>query len=148
MMPGALTRWDPFAELSELRGRLDRMFDQRPWFAGRERAWMPAIDVVRDDGKLIVRADAPGIKPEDVKIEVEDEILTISGEHEQHTEEQHKHYVRHERRCGSFSRSMALPAGVDPSRISATTRDGIVEVTIPLPEEAKKAKVAITPTVG
>jgi Hsp20/alpha crystallin family len=77
---------------------------------------VPAIDVVHEDGKLIVRADAPGIKPEDVKIEVQDDILTSSGEHEQHTEEQHKHYVRHERRCGSFSRSTALPAGADRSR--------------------------------
>jgi HSP20 family molecular chaperone IbpA len=101
-MHRVLARWDPFTELSELRSRLDRMFDDRPWFEGRERAWMPAIDVVRGDGNLILRADVPGMKPEEVKIEVEDDVLTISGQHEEH-------YVRHERRCGSFSRSMALP---------------------------------------
>jgi HSP20 family protein len=147
-MPRALTRWDPFAELSDLRTRLDRMFDEWPLFEGRERRWTPAIDVVRDDGNLVVRADVPGIKPEEVKIEVEDDVLTISGQHEEHTEEQHKHYVRHERRCGSFSRSIVLPADIDAKQIKATTHDGIVEVTVPLPKEAKKETITITPTAG
>ena len=147
-MPGALTRWDPFAELSEMRTRLDRMFDDRPLLDGRDRAWIPAIDVVREGDKLIIRADAPEIKPDEVKIEVQDDILTISGEHEQHTEEQHKNYVRHERRSGSFSRSIALPASVDASKITATTHDGVVDVAIPVPEEAMKGKITITPTAG
>ena len=145
-MAGALTRWDPFAELGELRSRFDRMFDELA--GGRERAWTPAIDVIREDGKLVIRADIPGMKPEEVKIEVEDDILTITGEHEERKEEKGKHYVRRERRYGSFSRSMALPAGVDASKIEAKTHDGIVEVTIPLPEEAKKKTVAITPTAA
>jgi HSP20 family protein len=145
-MPGTLTRWDPFAEFGELRSRFDRMFD--PWLDGHERAWTPAIDVVRDDGQLVVRADLPGIKPEEVKIEVEDDILTISGEHEERTEEKDKDYVRRERRYGSFSRSMALPAGVDAKKIRASTRDGVVEVTVPLPKEVSKEPVRITPTVA
>ena len=147
-MPRALARWDPFSELSELRTRLDRMFDDWPSIESRQRAWMPAIDVERGNGNLTIRADVPGIKPEDVKIEVEDDILTISGAHEEHTEEQHKRYVRHERRCGSFSRSMALPVGVDATQIKATTKDGVVEVTVPLPQEAKKEAITITPTAG
>jgi HSP20 family protein len=145
-MPGTLTRWEPFAELGELRSRFDRMFDDFTF--GRERAWTPAVDVVRENGNLVVRADIPGIKPEEVKIEVEDDILTVSGEHEERKEEKGKHYVRRERRYGSFSRSMALPAGVDPNKIEATTRDGVVEVTIPLPKEAKKEPVRITPTAA
>ncbi len=145
-MPGTLTRWDPFAELGELRSRFDRMFDE--WLDGRERAWTPAIDVVRENGHLVVRADLPGIKPEEVKIEVEDDILTISGEHEERTEEKDDDYVRRERRYGSFSRSMALPGGVDAKRITASTRDGVVEVTVPLPKEATKEPVRITPTVA
>jgi HSP20 family protein len=139
-------RWDPFAELGELRSRFDRMFDD--WLDGRERAWTPAIDVVRDDGHLVVRADLPGIKPEEVKIEVEHDILTISGEHEERTDERDKGYVRRERRYGSFSRSMALPGSVDAKKIKASTRDGVVEVTIPLPKEASKEPVRITPTVA
>ena len=143
-MAGTLTRWDPFTELSELRSRFDRIFDE--FAGGRERAWTPAIDVVRENGNLVVRADVPGIKPEEVKVEVEDDILTVSGEHEEHTEEKGKQYMRRERRYGSFSRSMALPPGVDAKTIKASTHDGVVEVTIPLPKEAKSEKVTITPT--
>jgi HSP20 family protein len=90
-MAGSLTRWDPFAELGELRCRFDRLFDD--WQVGRERAWTPAIDIVREDGHLVVHADLPGVKPEEVKIEVEDDILTVSGEHEESTEHKDKHYV-------------------------------------------------------
>jgi HSP20 family protein len=145
-MPGTLTRWEPFAELGELRSRFDRMFDDFTF--GRERAWTPAIDVVRENGNLVVRADIPGIKPEEVKIEVEDDILTVSGEHEEHKEEKDKHYVRRERRYGSFSRSMTLPPGVEAKNINAKTHDGVVEVTIPLPKEATKETVTITPTAA
>lgn len=144
-MPGALTRWEPFAELGELRGRLDRMLGE---LTDGERAWMPAIDVERDDGNLVVRADVPGIKPDEVKIEVQDDILTVSGAHQESKESKDKHYLRRERRYGSFSRSMALPAGVDPKKIKAKTHDGIVEVMIPLPKEAKKETITITPTEG
>ena len=142
-MPGVLTRWEPFAELGELRTRLDQMFGELA--DARERIWTPAIDVVRDNGNLVIRADVPGIKPQEVKVAVEDDILTVSGEHEERKEEKDKDYLRRERRYGSFSRSMALPAGVDPKRIKATTHDGVVEVTIPLPKEAKKETVAIKP---
>ena len=145
-MPGTLTRWYPFAELGELRSRFDRMFDEFSY--GRERAWTPAIDVVRENGNLVVRAAIPGIKPEEVKIEVEDDILTVSGEHEEHKEEKDKHYVRRERRYGSFSRSMTLPPGVEAKNIKVTTHDGVVGVTIPLPEEAKKETITITPTAS
>jgi HSP20 family protein len=144
-MAGTLTRWDPFAELSELRARFDRMFDQ---FDGHERVWTPAIDVVRDDGNLVIHAELPGIKPEEVKIEVEDDILTVSGEHEERKDEKEKDYVRRERRYGSFSRSMALPPGVDAKKIKAKTHDGVVEVTVPLPKEAKKETVKITPSAA
>ena len=143
-MAGALTRWEPFAELGELRGRFDRVFDELT--GGRERGWTPAIDVVRDDGNLVMRADIPGFKPEEVKIEVEDDILTVAGEHDETKEEKDKHYLRRERRYGSFSRSIALPPGVDANKIAAQTHDGIVEVTIPLPAKAKKERVTITPT--
>ncbi|MGZ4307298.1 MAG: Hsp20/alpha crystallin family protein [Solirubrobacteraceae bacterium] len=145
-MPRALTRWDPFAELGELRTRFDRVFDD--FTVGRERAWTPSIDVVRDGGNLVVHADIPGVKPEEVKVEVEGDILTVSGEHEESKEEKDKHFVRRERRYGSFSRSMALPAGVDPTKIEAKTHDGVLEVTIPLPADQKKEAVTITPTVG
>jgi len=145
-MPGTLTRWDPFAEMGELRSRFDRMFEDLT--DGKERAWTPAIDVERENGNLVLRADIPGFKPEEVKIEVENDILTVSGDHEEHKETKDTHYVRRERRYGSFSRSMALPPGVKVKTIKAKTHDGVVEVTIPLPEETVKETVTITPTAA
>jgi HSP20 family protein len=142
-MPGTLTRWEPFAEFGDLRSRLDRMFEL---IDGRSREWTPAIDVVREKDSIVLRADVPGIKPEEVKIEVKDDILTVSGEHEESKEEKDKQFMRRERRFGSFSRSMALPAGVDATKIKAKTKDGVVEVSIPLPKEAKKETITITPT--
>ncbi|MGN6372318.1 MAG: Hsp20/alpha crystallin family protein [Solirubrobacteraceae bacterium] len=145
-MSGALARWEPFAELSDLRSRLDRMVDEL--VDGREHTWRLAIDVERENGNLVIRADVPGIKPEDVKIQVEDDILTVSGRHEERTEEKDKHFLRRERRYGSFTRSLALPPGVDPKKIKAKTHDGLIEVTVPLPKEANKEPVTITPTAA
>jgi len=145
-MPATLTRWEPFAELGELRSRFDRMFDEL--IDSRPRSWTPAIDVIHENGNLVIRADVPGIKPEEVKIEVEDDILTVSGEHEERKEQKDKSYLRRERRYGSFRRSMALPAGVEAKKIKAKTHDGVVEVTIPLPKETKKETIKITPAAA
>lgn len=145
-MPGTLTRWDPFTEFADLRTRFDRMLGELA--VGREREWMPAIDVLRDEHKLVMRANLPGIKPEEVKIEVKDDMLTISGEHEELIEETEKDYVRRERHFGSFSRTMALPPGCDAEHIEAHTHDGVLEVTIPLPMTAGKEPVQITPTAA
>lgn len=136
-------RWDPFTELSEWRSRLDRMFDE--WPDGHGHPWTPAIDVVREDSRLVMRADLPGIKPEEVKVEFKDDMLTVSGEHQESKQERDGDYVRRERRYGSFLRSVAVPAGVDPKKIKATTRDGVIEITVPLPDTAQKEPVQITP---
>jgi HSP20 family protein len=144
-MAGALTRWEPFADFGDLRRGLDRMLDQ---VAGSARGAAPAIDVVRDNGDLVLRADVPGIKPDEIKVEVEDGVLTVSGEHEQSDEAKNADYVRRERSYGSFSRSLVLPSGVDAGAIKATTKDGVVEVTIPLPPQASKEKVTIVPTAS
>jgi HSP20 family protein len=102
--------------------------------------------MMRRDDTLVVRADLPGLTPDEVKIEVEDGILTVSGEHqEDHSDSDGGHYVRRERRFGAFSRSIELPSGVDAEAIKAQTRDGVVEVTVPLPGGSATRKVEITP---
>ena len=143
-MASALTRWEPFAELADVRARVDQMLtDLSP---RGEHRFAPAIDVMRSNGSLVLKADLPGIKADEVSIEVEDDVLTISGEHEEEHEESHGRYMRRERRWGSFQRSMPLPSGVDPDRIEAKTHDGVLEVTVPLPEAETTHKVKITPT--
>jgi HSP20 family protein len=145
-MARTITRWEPFAELAEMRTRFDRLLSDLADGEGRE--WTPAIDVIRDNGHLVLRANVPGIKPEEIEIKVEDNVLTISGEHEETTEETDKTFVRRERRYGAFSRSMPLPEGVDPKKIDAKTADGVLEVTIPLPKEASHEPVTIKAKAG
>lgn len=142
-MPGTLIRWDPFAELAELRTRFDRLLDE---VEPRGSMWTPAMDVVRDDGDLVVKADVPGMKPEELEIEVDEGMLTVSGRHEATKEEADEHFVRRERRSGSFIRRLPLPEGVDPKAITATAKDGVLEVTVPLPKGMHAPEpVRITP---
>jgi HSP20 family protein len=142
-MARTITRWEPFAELADMRQRFDRLLGE---LADGEREWMPAVDMVRDDGDLVVRAEVPGIKPEEIEIKAEEGMLTISGKHEETEEEKGKHFVRRERRYGAFSRTMPLPDGVEPEKIKASTHDGVLEVRIPLPIEKAQEPVTITPT--
>jgi HSP20 family protein len=143
-MATGLTRWRPFAELEDLRGRIDRVFADLE--NGEGRRWNLALDVIERDDRYVVRADVPGIKPEEVKIEVEDGVLTVSAEHEETDEEKKENYVRRERRYGSFSRSVTLPKGVTAEGVEATCHDGIVEVSFPKPKKEEHKAVTITPT--
>ena len=145
-MAHTITRWEPFADLADMRSRFDRLLGDLA--DGRDREWIPAVDMMRDNGNLVVRAEVPGIKPEEIDIKVDAGMLTISGKHEEATEEKDKEFVRRERRYGAFSRTMALPEGVDPKKIKATTTDGVLEIKVPLPKEAASEPVTITPTAG
>jgi HSP20 family protein len=107
---------------------------------------MPAIDLEHENGNLVLRADIPGIKPEQVKIEIADDTLTVSGEHEESRYTKDKQFVRRERHYGSFSRSISLPPGVDATKVAAKTHDGLLEVTIPLPAQTSREPVSLTPT--
>jgi HSP20 family protein len=118
---------------SELNRLLDETFGgsgqlQRSRMVQHE--WVPSVDVVRKDGDLIVRAELPGVKPEDVDITVHEGVLTISGEREAEQEEERAEYYVREVRHGSFRRSMALPEDVDEEKVGARYQDGILEVTL------------------
>lgn len=146
-MASELTEWRPFSDFAELRHRLDQAF--RDLSEGAQRGgWSPSVDLVKKDDQMVLRADLPGIKPEDVKIEVEGDVLTVSGSHREEKKEEKEHYMRRERRFGSFSRSMILPSGVRPEDIEATCENGVLEVTIPAPKGEEKQKVEIKPKVG
>jgi len=144
MAGSTLERWSPFADLGDLRLRLDRLFED---FSGPNGSWGPAMDVIRNEDKLVLKVDLPGITLDEVKIEVEDGMLTVSGEHEEKLDEEKDNFVRRERHYGSFCRSMPLPSGVKPEQIKATCKDGLLEVTVPLPKPEKKS-VTITPTTS
>ena len=111
----------------ETYGGLSRQGQQR---AQQLTEWAPAVDVLQRDGDLVVRAELPGVRPEDVDITLENRVLTISGERREEQEEQRGGYYVRERRHGSFRRSMTLPEGVDEDRVRARYDNGVLEVTI------------------
>jgi HSP20 family protein len=154
----------PFAVLRQLTTELDRAFDQPFGFTwpafGRTvwpeaGAWAPKVDVIQKEGRLVTRIDLPGVKREDVTVEVTDGYLAISGERKREIEEKKDNVFRKEREHGTFYRAVALPEGVKPEEVKATFVDGVLEVAVPLParpdvrpkkveieEPAKSAKTA------
>ncbi len=132
----------PFRGFWDVRGEIDRMFDEamrdafRLW-RGEGRAapraaaeWSPAMDVYSKDGDLVIKLELPGVKPEDVDITLQDGVLTISGQRKAEQEREGAGYYVKERRYGSFRRSMRLPEGVDESKIHARFEDGVLEVVV------------------
>jgi HSP20 family protein len=110
----------------------------RPFFAGRDMlAWAPRTDVYEKDHTIVVKAELPGLKKEDVQVEVEGGDLIIRGQSKAESEVKQEDYYRTERTFGSFYRRMQLPAGVTPEQIEASLTDGVLEVRVPLPAEAQ-----------
>jgi HSP20 family protein len=104
---------------------------------------MPAMDLVETDEHFVLRADLPGMSEQDIKIEFEDGTLTVSGERKSEHESKGEGYHRVERAFGSFSRSLTLPQGVDPEAVNASFDRGVLEVTIPKPEQRKPRRIEI-----
>ncbi|HSD25257.1 MAG TPA: Hsp20/alpha crystallin family protein [Solirubrobacterales bacterium] len=144
----ALVRWDPIRELDSLQGDMNRLFDR--FFEGGRgansttaRRWIPAMDLVETEDHLVLRGDLPGMTEDDVDIEIKDNVLTVSGERKAEHEDRGEGYHRVERAFGSFSRSLALPQGVDAEKIEAKFENGVLEVLVPKPREAKPTRVQI-----
>ncbi len=145
----SLIRWDPTGELNSLQSEVNRLFnaffDVPPTGANGAalRRWVPAMDLVETDDHFVLRADLPGLSEEDVAIELEDRVLTVSGERRAEHEDSGEGFYRVERAFGTFARSLTLPEGVDPDGVEASFDRGVLEVRIPKPEERKPRKVAI-----
>ena len=142
----ALVRWDPVRELDSLQGDMNRLFDR--FFEGRTangtaRRWIPAMDLVETEDHLVLRGDLPGMTEDDVDIEIKDNVLTVSGERRAEHEDKGEGYHRVERAFGGFSRSLSLPHGIDPEKVEAHFENGVLEVRIPKPAEAKPTRVQI-----
>jgi HSP20 family molecular chaperone IbpA len=134
----------PPIDIAELRDHVEDALDH--WFAG-PRGWLPAVDLIRSPSEVMLRADVPGVKSDDLRIEVDGDTLTISGERREPDAAGERSYLREERRRGPFSRSFALPGRIDAAKVDAGLRDGILEVTLPLrPGGSDKEPVRIRPT--
>lgn len=149
----ALIRWEPVREISTIQSEMNRLFNSffdTPTGAGGNggngatRRWIPAMDLVETTDDFVLKADLPGLREEDVAIEVEDNVLTISGERKSEHEDRKEGYYRVERAYGRFSRSLTLPEGVDPESVTASFAHGVLEIHVPKPEAKKPRKVAIS----
>ena len=123
---------------------IDRVFDAFFGQSETARRWVPPVDLVEAEDHFVLKADLPGLTEGDVNIEVQDNALTISGERKAEHEQREKGWYRIERSFGRFNRSLTLPDGVDPDRIQASFRDGVLEVRIPKPEQRKPRRIAIS----
>jgi HSP20 family protein len=141
-----IVRWEPFRELGSLQSEMNRLFnaafETTPGEAGTRR-WSPAMDLLETEEQFVLRADLPGMTENDVSIELEDNVLTVSGERKTEHEDKREGFYRMERAFGSFSRSLTLPKGVDPEAVSAQFDRGVLEVRIPKPEQRKPRRISI-----
>ncbi len=144
-----LTRWDPFKELEELRNRFSTAFTRaaaQP-ASGKESMtvaeWSPLVDITEDDKEYLIKAELPEVKKDDVKVTVEQGVLTITGERKFEKDEKSTKYHRIERSYGSFVRSFSVPDDSDPSKVVAEFKDGILKVHLTKSEQARPRQVEV-----
>lgn len=152
-MAWELTTWKPlrelapFREFERVRREMDRLWDSFLEGGlrkrGEESEWLPSLDVAETKNELVVKAEVPGMDPKDIDISLSDGVLTIKGEKRQEKEEKEADYHVAERSYGSFLRSVQLPKEVQSDKISASYKNGILRITLPKSEEAKKKEIKI-----
>lgn len=143
-------RWNPWKDLEEMEKRLSSLYGPAPSTAGGEKKeaitvaeWSPLVDITEDDKEYIVKAEIPEMKKEDIKINVHDDVLTVSGERKYEKEEKGKKYHRVERAYGSFMRSFTLPEDADGTKVNAEYKDGVLKVRLPKSEKAKPKAIEV-----
>jgi HSP20 family protein len=142
-----LVRWEPLSEIATLQNEMSRLMGSLGGLgngdAAASRSWVPAVDVWETENELVYAFDLPGIPEDKISIEFEDGALTISGERERTQELSDERLYRFERRFGSFSRTIALPQGVDEEQIKADYDDGVLEVRVAKPEQPKPRRIQL-----
>ena len=140
-----MNRWEPFRDMLSLRADMDRLFSGLFGQAAEEREgfWAPIVDIEEDNENITVRAEIPGMKKEDIKVSVQGNMLTISGERKHESEVKNKTFHRVERSYGKFSRMITLPTDVDSDKVKATYKDGILNISLPKPEAFKPKHIDV-----
>ena len=141
----ALVRWDPARELASMEvDRLNNMFSNFFGGEGLARTWVPPVDIYEaENHEVVIKAELPEMKREDISVTFENNVLTLRGERKFETDVPRDRFQRFERFYGSFSRSFTLPATVDAANISASYKDGVLTVRVPQREEAKPKQITI-----
>ena len=144
-----LVRWNPRREMPTLHNRYSRFFDD-PFFRiarmdddANLGQWNPAVDLYEKDDHFVIKAELPGVDKNDIKVDLKDRVLTLSGERTYDNEVKEENYYRKERSYGKFQRAFTLPVDVDSDKITAEFKDGVLRVEVPKPEDKKAKQVAI-----
>ena len=139
-----LVRWDPFREVAAVHNELSRLMNGLYEGNGRTtQTWVPTLDAWETDDSLVFAFDLPGVPQDKISVEVEDGTLTVSAERARTEQVSRERYHRFERRFGSFARSVGLPQGASEDSIKASYKDGVLEITVPKPEQVKPKKIEI-----
>ncbi|MGD8534543.1 MAG: Hsp20/alpha crystallin family protein [Candidatus Aminicenantes bacterium] len=143
-----IIRWDPFRDLTTLRERMNRLFEEAYTSRGDEKdlvssTWNPSVDIYEKENAIILKAELPGIDENDIELKIEDSTLTLKGDRKFEKETKEENYHRIERSYGSFYRSFTLPRNIDQDKIKAESENGILKVTLPKKAELKPKKVKI-----
>ena len=140
-----LSKWEPFRDMLSLRADMDRLFNSLFGRSPEEREgfWAPVVDIEEDNESIMVKAEIPGMKKDDIKVSVQGNMLTITGERKQESEIKDKTYHRVERSYGKFSRTISLPTDVETDKVKASYKDGILNITLPKPEAVKPKHVDV-----
>ena len=143
----SLVRWEPFREFAALQNEMSRLVNS--WAGGEgdgdggTRSWVPSVDVWETDSDVVYAFDLPCIPEDKISVEVEEGSLTVTGERERTEKTEGDRFYRYERRFGSFERSIGLPQGVKEDEIKADYKDGVLEIRVPKPEQAKPRRIQI-----
>ncbi len=145
----AITKWNPFKDLIFLQERMSRIFDEALLqYSGSSGlssgAWFPPVDIYETGDKIILKAEIPGVDPDDVSVEVNENVITLKGERRFAKNLREENYHRMERFYGTFQRVFSLPNVVDKSAVKASFKDGVLEITVPKIIEEGSSSVKIT----
>lgn len=144
-----LVRWNPWRDVATMQNRVNRFFDDSFFrtFDGDDDiqmgTWHPVVDMFEKDDNYVVKAELPGLKKEDISIDIENRVLTLKGERKHENEVKEDHYFRRERSYGKFQRAFRLPTDVNPEDVKAKFSDGVLEIEVPKPEEKKPKQITI-----
>jgi HSP20 family protein len=150
-MATGIVRFDPFEDLTRLQREMNRLFDDSARGPNRgngaemvsSRAWAPAVDIIEDQNEIVVKAELPGVKQEDIDIQVSGDTLILRGERKFEDTQKKDNYVRVERAYGTFQRSFTIGVPIQSDRVSADYKEGVLSIHLPKSEEVKPKKVQI-----
>ena len=145
----SLVRYEPWGLLNQLHGEIDRLFDTRLGKYGEDSNqlatsdWVPAVDIKEEADRYVIHVDVPGVDPKDIEVHMENGVLSIKGERESESKQEQENYKRVERVRGSFFRRFTMPDTVDSDSVSATSKNGVLEIVVPKQEKPQPKRIKV-----